>query len=33
MKKRLPQGLLPDMELLKNIFLTILDMENANMVQ
>ena len=33
MKERLSQGLLPDMELLKNIFPTILDMKNANTVQ
>ena len=33
MKERLPQGLLSDMELLKKIFPTILDMRNANKVQ
>ena len=33
MKERLSQDLLPDMELLKNIFPTILDMKNANTVQ
>ena len=33
MKERLPQDLLPDMELLKKIFSTILDMKNANTVQ
>ena len=33
MKERLREGLLPDMELLKKIFPTILNMKNANTVQ